>query len=76
MAVPTDDPGGDLVAQSEEERRGVLGEPAYGLDGVLFDASSEPCVVEKRDVLRPRQSDHHPETVLTGLVEEGGDGGV
>ena len=72
VAVPTDDPGGDLVAQSEEERRGVFREPAHGRDGVVFDASSEPCVVEKWDVLRPRQTDHHPETVPKGLVEQPG----
>ena len=71
VSVPTDDPRRDLVAQREEERRGVRCNPAHGRDGVEFDASREPSVVEKWDVLRPRQSDHHAETVPEGRVEQG-----
>jgi len=70
VAVPADDPGRNLVAQREKERRRVLGDAPDGRDGVVSDASSEPSVVEKRDVLWPREPDHHVETVSKGRVEQ------
>jgi hypothetical protein len=39
-------------------------------DGLAADLPLQPPVVEKGDVLRPRQSDHHPEPATRGLVEQ------
>ena len=71
VAVPAHDSRGNLVAQREKQRRGVGRDLAHRSDRVAYDVSSELSVVEKWDVLRPRQSDHHPEAVPERGVEQG-----
>ena len=68
-AVPTDHARRDFVAEREHERRGMIRELADLVADFAPDRPRQPPVVQERHVLRPRQTDHHPQSVARGLVQ-------
>jgi hypothetical protein len=68
--VPADDRGGDLVAYCIAENRRVARAHLDEAADALHDRPGPRVVVKKRDVLLPRQSDEHTETMLGRAVEE------
>ena len=70
LAVPAHHGGRDLVAERDHRYRRVVGERADAVDHRAPDLAQRAGVVEKRDVLRPRQPDHHPQAGAGRLVED------
>ncbi len=68
-AVPAHDGCGDLVADRVAQHRGVPGACAHLRTHALLDRARAAAVVEKRDVLLPRQPDHHPQPVPLRRVQ-------
>ena len=69
VAVPTHDAGGDLVADGREQHGGMAGHPPHLLRHPAPDLGRQPRVVEKGDVLRPRDPGDHPQVLPRRLVE-------
>ena len=69
-AVPAHDAGRDLVSQREGEERRMITELAHPAGQLSADLPPQVPVVEKRDVLRPRQPDHDLQSAPPGLVEQ------
>ena len=68
--VPAHDAGRNLVSEREGEHGRVIAELGdLGAD-LLPDLAPQRAVVEKRDVLRPRQPDHHAQAVACRFVEQ------
>ena len=55
-AVPANDTGRDLVADRDEQGRRMAGQPTYLPDDLLAHRAGELAIVEKRDMLRPRNA--------------------
>ena len=60
----------DLVSERESEHRRMIRELADLSDELPPDLATEPSVVKKGDVLRPRQPDHDPQSVPARLIEQ------
>ena len=69
-AVPPHDPRRDLVAERKHQQGGVIGQLPDLVDGLALNRLRQRAVVEKCHVLRPRQADHHPQIVQSGLIEQ------
>ena len=69
-AVPADDAWRNLVAEREHQHRRVIAELLHPGGDVAADRPLQLVVVEKRDVLRPGQADHHAQAVPRGFVEQ------
>ena len=68
--VPPDDAWRNLVAEREREDCRMVGEFGHAGDNVAPDASREAPVVEKSDVLEPRQAHHDAKAVPRRFVEQ------
>jgi hypothetical protein len=68
--VPADDARWNFVAEGKRQNRGVIAELGDFLDELSPNCPPQSGIVEKRDVLRPRKSYHHPQTVPHGLVQQ------
>ena len=75
-AVPPHDAGRDLVAEREQRDRRMAAELAHPRDRLPPDVLLQPAIVEKRDMLRPRQPDHDAKPLGRGRVEQVAAGGV
>ena len=76
-AVPTNDGWRDLIADGEQQQRGMPRDRTRLSADAPDDVSPQPPIVEKRDVLRPRQSGHDTKTVIGRRIEHiGGRNGV
>ena len=60
LAVPADDGRGDFVADREAEQGRVAGTGAHAVADGLLDLLRQLFVLQKGDVLFPRQSGQYP----------------
>ena len=70
MPVPADDVRRDFVPDRIAEHGRVPGTGADGLSHTIDDVARTAPLVEKRDVLFPRQADHHIQAVTMSGVEQ------
>ena len=70
LAVPAHDARRNLVAEREGEDGGMIAELADLRGDLAPDGALQRAVVEKRDVLRPRQPDHDAQALARGRVEQ------
>ena len=70
VAVPAHDVGGDFVANGKAQQGGMAGALANPLANSLHHLVRQRSVIQKSDVLFPRQADQHPEPVLAGAIEQ------
>ena len=70
IAVPANDARRYLVAKSREQDGRVPCERAHLAGDFPPDRLDEAAIVEKRDMLRPRQSDHDAQAVLRRFVKQ------
>ena len=68
--MPADDAGWNLVAKGNQQDGRVRCQLAHQPHDVTPDAATQSSIVEERDVLRPRQPDHHPQAAASRLVQK------
>ena len=68
--MPPRNRGGHFVPDGEEQHRRMAPKAAHLCLEIAADTTTEGAVVEKRDMLRPRQPDHESQTVTGCLVEQ------
>ncbi len=70
VAVPANDARRYLVAKGREQDSRVPCESAHLTGDFPADRLDEAAIVEERDMLRPRQSDHDAQAVLRRFVKQ------
>ena len=68
--MPTDHARRNFVAERDQQNRWMVAELAHLFDQFAPDGALQAAIVEERDVLRPGQPHHDPQTMACGLVQE------